>query len=215
MNSILIGNHSSCLGAVRSFAVLVLLMATQFGLQGQTAKDASPTLMQAGTSLPSGFPVLKDTGNPKEDNKQYDAAKKTWIEANNEEYEQIIKEMKSPVLGISEAGAVSATNIPDVHIATNSDTATPAAWPVMIPPYNPAQSNVTDVPVQFENVPVAKQQTTEKEVSGQDSELPAGFPVMKNTGNMEQDIKNYSREKDAWIENNPEQYLQLNKPDGR
>lgn len=36
-----------------------------------------------------------------------------------------------------------------------------------------------------------------------------GFPVYVNTGNDEQDMENYRIAKDAWIEQNPEKYLEM------
>lgn len=71
--------------ALRNVVACVLLILGATIAQAQDSGRVNPA-----TALPAGFPVYKDTGNPKEDHKRYDEAKRKWIEENKEEYGRLV-----------------------------------------------------------------------------------------------------------------------------
>jgi hypothetical protein len=48
----------------------------------------------------------------------------------------------------------------------------------------------------------------QEKASPTEKKLPADYPVMKNSGNTEQDNADYAREKEVWVSRNKEKYNQ-------
>ncbi|OWY24725.1 hypothetical protein C7N43_27485 [Sphingobacteriales bacterium UPWRP_1] len=181
----------TCPGAMRSFAVFCLLIAVSCMLRGQNTNSAAATpavQLQPGTNMPAGFPVYKDTGNPKEDAQRYDAANKAWMAANPGVIPAVVN---------SQWKAPGKTEIENNGTKVEHKTAT-------IPP----NQHYTQ-----EGIPIPASQNAATEASVQPVQpqqvVPANYPKLVDTGNPEQDHRKFDIAKQAWIAANPAAYKKM------
>lgn len=168
-----------------------------------------------------GFPIFINTGDAEADKIAYEVAKNKWVRENNDLYNQYLLDNNSFTIPSNQNLLFQTDNSKSIEFPgfpvyintgnTNADLKTyenaKQKWiNENIDLYN--QTNMT-----IQNTETKKSvEFSMSDLSGNysNTDLP-GFPEFIETGNLSQDIENYSVAKDKWIKENPKLYDEVNK----